>query len=62
MDLLTQIVLKQRAKQGQPLPIKYWEAWSKTKTGEPFQIVDRNNSLPLLRNKYGNNFLYKSVR
>jgi|GEM_PF-3937250 hypothetical protein len=61
-DLLTVLVLQQKAKERITLPIKYWEAWSKKANGDPYLIVDRNNSLPLLRAKYGNRYLYKAVR
>ena len=61
-DFLTTIVLKQKAAKAKPLPIKYWQVWTKTKTGMPLQLVDENNSIPLMRNKWGNDYLYKAIR
>lgn len=62
MDFLTTLVLKQRAAKAKLPPIKYWQVWSKTKIGAPMQLVDENNSIPIMRNKWGNNYLYKAVR
>jgi hypothetical protein len=61
-DLLTAIVLQQKAKERITLPIKYWECWSKKTNGSPYQLVDSNNSIKILRNKYGKNFIYRAIR
>lgn len=37
-------------------PIKYWQCWLNG------QIVDENNSVKILRNKYGAKAIYKAVR
>ena len=38
-------------------PIRFWEAISRTG-----QIIDQNNSIAILRYKYGNSVIYTTVR
>lgn len=38
-------------------PIKYWQAVDKNR-----QVVDENNSIALLKFRYGNSLTYKAVR
>lgn len=52
MDRLTATSLRQKYRK----PVKYWQAWQNGR------IVDENNSLPLLRYKYGKTAVYRSVR
>jgi len=40
-------------------PILYWQAL--TKWGGHI-VIDSNNSIPILRSKYGNSVIYKAVR
>lgn len=39
------------------LPVKYWQAVNKAGV-----VVDENNSVALLRYKYGNTLIYKAIR
>lgn len=53
-DKLTTIVNKQRHPRK---PILYWTAHDKTG-----KVIDQNNSIAILRHKYGNSVIYKTVR
>lgn len=52
MDKLTTTAIRQKERK----PIKYWQAW------QFGRIVDENNSIALLRNKWGSGAQYRSVR
>lgn len=41
----------------QPKPVKFWQAIDKTGT-----VVAENNSVALLRHKFGNTVFYKAIR
>lgn len=52
-DRVTYIALKQRRERK---PILYW-------TAEQYgKVIDQNNSIALLRHKYGATAVYKSIR
>lgn len=43
-------------------PITHWEACIQTAFNQPLQAIDANNSIAILRAKYGNNVTYRAVR
>lgn len=43
-------------------PIRYWEAHIQTNFSGKTQCIDSNNSISLLRHKYGNTVYYKAIR
>ena len=56
MDKLSQMAFKQK----HPIkPILFWQAL--TKYGEK-TVIDTNNSIAILRAKYGNSAFYKAIR
>jgi len=63
MDLMTHIALKQQRIKAENKPILYWECWKNNSVGKPYRVIDCNNSVAILRNKYGNvGFTYKAIR